>query len=182
MQPDRWLPAKLAVLAIGMFAFGFALAPLYSVLCSLVGVGNQTLQSAAAAAVVDPDPSRTVTVEFTTVANTGQPWVFEPRAPSMQVHPGQLSTATFYAENLTAHAIVAQAVPSITPGYAAQFFHKTECFCFTPQSFGPGEGRDMLVRFIVDRALPKHVQTMTLAYRFFDITEAAAASARATGR
>jgi len=183
MKRDPWLPAKLAALALGMFAFGFALAPLYSMFCAVVGVGNGGLTNEAQAVTLDPDPNRTVTVEFLTVANSGQPWTFEPDAPSMQVHPGELNTATFYAVNNTQHAVVAQAVPSISPSYAAKYFRKTECFCFTPQRFEAGEGRDMIVRFVVDRALPAHVDTLTLAYRFFDITDAAAAAGqRATGR
>jgi cytochrome c oxidase assembly protein Cox11 len=34
---------------------------------------------------------------------------------------------------------------------------KTECFCFTEQQFGPNEGRDMPVIFIIDPDLPAHV-------------------------
>ena len=177
MRVDRWLTLKLGLLAIGMFAFGFALAPLYGVFCSLVGVGPRGVAQAAEAVQEDPDPTRLVTVDFITAATEGAPWTFEPSQPSMRVHPGELYTTTFYAQNRTQHAIVAQAVPSITPDGVAKYFRKTECFCFTPQRFGPGEGRDMPVRFIVDRALPSYVENVTLAYTFFDVTGSAGATA-----
>ena len=53
---------------------------------------------------------------------------------------------------------------------AAQYFHKTECFCFTQQVLQPGERIEMPMRFIVDRAMPKDVKHLTLAYTLFDIT------------
>jgi cytochrome c oxidase assembly protein subunit 11 len=179
VRGDRWLTLKLGLLALSMFVFGFALAPLYGVFCTLVGVGLRGGAQAAEAVQVDPDPTRLVTVDFITVATEGSPWTFEPHEPSMRVHPGELYSTTFYAQNRTQRAIVAQAVPSITPDGIARYFRKTECFCFTPQRFGPGEGRDMPVRFIVDRALPGYVETVTLAYTFFDVTESAGAAAGA---
>ena len=92
----------------------------------------------------------------------------------MRVHPGKLYDTQFFAKNLTAGASVAQAVPSISPTVAAQYFHKTQCFCFSPQHFGVGEGRDMPVRFIVDSNLPSNVDKITLAYTFYDTTQTAA--------
>ena len=173
MERDRWLPAKLALLAAAMFAFGFALAPIYGLVCEVLGVGSGRLQDAPAAVQVDPDPTRLVTIEFVTLANEGAPWTFEPSVPKMQVRPGELAGTTFYAVNRTSRPIIAQAVPSITPGNAARYLRKTECFCFTPQRFEIGEGREMPVRFVVDRDLPRSVERLTLAYTFFDVTETA---------
>jgi cytochrome c oxidase assembly protein subunit 11 len=173
MRRDPWLTGKLALLALGMFAFGFALAPLYDVMCDALGIGNGTSLRSAAVAQADPDPTRLVTVEFVTLGTEGAPWTFEPAAPSMQVHPGELVTTTFRAGNRTAGPFVAQAVPSITPVHAARYFNKTECFCFTPQRFEAGETRDMPVRFIVDRELPASVDRVTLAYTFFDVSDTA---------
>jgi cytochrome c oxidase assembly protein subunit 11 len=182
MGGDRWLVAKLAALALGMFAFGFALAPLYGAMCRLLGVGSPAALAGAAVVAEDPDPSRLVTVDFVTSASEGSPWEFAPSEPSMTVHPGELYSATFHARNRTAGALVAQAVPSIVPGAAARYFRKTECFCFTPQSFAAGEGRELTVRFLVDRALPAHVEAITLAYTLFDVTETAGAPERVAGR
>ena len=183
MPGDRWLVTKLAALALGMFAFGFALVPLYGAMCRLLGVGGPAAaQTVAAVVAEDPDPSRRVTVDFVTSASEGSPWEFEPGEPSMTVHPGELNSVTFHARNRTAGALVAQAVPSIVPGAAARYFRKTECFCFTPQSFAAGEDRELTVRFLVDRALPAHVETITLAYTLFDVTETAGAPERVARR
>jgi cytochrome c oxidase assembly protein subunit 11 len=45
--------------------------------------------------------------------------------------------------------MIGQAVPSVVPPQAAEFFHKTECFCFNSQVLEPGETLEMPMRFIV---------------------------------
>jgi cytochrome c oxidase assembly protein subunit 11 len=98
---------------------------------------------------------------------------FQPKVASMRIHPGKLYDAVFYAKNLTTVASVAQAVPSISPSGTAKYFHKTECFCFSPQKFAAGEGRELPVRFIVDPGLPGTVDKLTLAYTIYDTTQSA---------
>jgi cytochrome c oxidase assembly protein subunit 11 len=101
------------------------------------------------------------------VASSGE-WEFRPVKRRIEVHPGELYTAEFYAHNLTGRDTVAQAVPNISPSEVAAYFHKTECFCFAPQHFKIDEGRNMPVRFIIDPAMPSHIDLITLAYTFFD--------------
>ena len=55
---NRKLTLKLLGFALGSFAFGFALVPLYDVLCDLTGFGNQKAIAEARAAVEQPDDSR----------------------------------------------------------------------------------------------------------------------------
>jgi cytochrome c oxidase assembly protein subunit 11 len=167
-RANRTLTWKLLAFAAGAFAFGFALVPLYNVLCSVTGYGDQTKLLRKVSAIEHPDLNRTVTVEFlTSVASAGE-WEFRPVVRTVQVHPGQLFTAEFFAHNLTGRNQVAQAVPNIAPSEVAAYFHKTECFCFSPQKFAVGEGRQMPVRFIIDPALPDHIELITLAYTFYD--------------
>ncbi len=160
----------LAAVGVGMFGFGFALVPLYSLICSVTGLNGRFEAVKAAVVETRVDPSRLVTVEFLTTVNADMPWEFRPEVSSMKVHPGQISEATFYARNRSDHKMVGQAVPSIAPGRAKDYLQKTECFCFTQQTFAAGEGRDMPVRFIVSPDLPENVSRMTLSYTFFDIT------------
>ena len=164
----------LVLMTAGSFAFGWALVPLYSVLCRVAGIGNVDAKAGRVEVHEAPDPTREVTVEF--IASTASVGSYEFRSdrPSIRVHPGKLYTVDFFAKNLTDKASVAQAVPSISPGEAARYFHKTQCFCFSPQRFAVGEGRDMPVRFIVDPALPSNIDKITLAYTFFDTTQSAA--------
>jgi cytochrome c oxidase assembly protein subunit 11 len=167
-RANRTLTWKLLGFALGAFAFGFALVPLYNVLCSVTGYGDQSKLLRRVSAIEHPDLNRTVTVEFlASVASAGE-WEFRPVVRTVQVHPGQLFTAQFYAHNLTGRDQVAQAVPNIAPSEVAAYFHKTECFCFSPQKFAAGEGRQMPVRFIIDPAMPDHIELITLAYTFYD--------------
>ena len=95
-------------------------------------------------------------------------WNFRPVIASMQVHPGRLYEMNFVAHNLTGREQIAQAVPNVAPGRAAGYFRKTECFCFTPQKFAVNEARPMPVRFIVDPAIPRSLDRITLSYTFYD--------------
>jgi cytochrome c oxidase assembly protein subunit 11 len=167
-RANRSLAVKLLAIALGSFGFGFALVPLYNVLCSVTGYGDQTKLLERVKAIEHPDPARTITVEFLAdVASAGN-WDFRPVKRSIEVHPGELYTAEFYAHNLSGRDTVAQAVPNISPSEVAAYFHKTECFCFSPQHFRLNEARDMPVRFIVDPSLPTHIDVITLAYTFYD--------------
>jgi len=174
---NRRLHGSLWLFVAGSFAFGFALVPLYRVLCTVTGIGDQkTLSERAAAPAADEGEGgqgaagRVVTVEFLASLPAVGNWEFKPLQGTMQVHPGRLYEAHFSAHNLTGHDTTAQAVPSIAPSQAATWFHKTECFCFTPQHFNVDEERSMPVRFFIDKALPANVDRVTLSYTFYDFS------------
>ena len=173
-QTNRRLIVGLLVMTAGSFAFGWALIPLYDVFCRVTGIGNAEAKAGRSEARENIDPNREITIEFVADPASVGSYEFRPKIASMRIHPGKLYDTEFYAKNLTTVESVAQAVPSISPGVAARYFHKTECFCFSPQHFGVGEGRDLPVRFIVDPALPSNVDKVTLAYTFFDTTQSAA--------
>jgi cytochrome c oxidase assembly protein subunit 11 len=169
----RGLVFKLSLFVAGSFAFGFALVPLYDVLCSLTGLGNQKSLTRAyaqgAQGAQGVDQHRVVTIDFIANLPSVGNWEFRPITKSIQVHPGQLYEADFLAHNLTGHDTTAQAVPDIVPSKVAAWFHKTECFCFSPQSFKRDEQRVLPVRFFVDAGLPGYVEHLTLAYTFYDV-------------
>lgn len=169
-QSHRALVVKLVGMCIGMFAFGFALVPIYDVFCAITGLGGKTATTPAAAAEA-VDDSRTVQIEFVATLAHHAPLEFRPAVSRMAVHPGKLYETTFYARNLTGEPLTAQAVPSVAPGLAARHFKKVECFCFNNQSFAPGEGRDMRLQFIVAPELPAHQETVSLSYTIFELTE-----------
>ena len=159
---------SLSLVAAAMFGFGFALVPLYDTYCELTGVNGKTGRlSATAAGAMGVDHSRWVTVELVGSVGEGLPWHFTPAQARVRVNPGELSDARFIATNTSAETVVGQAVPSVAPGKASRYFNKTECFCFSRQSLGPLESREMPVRFVVDPALPPEVTTLTLSYTFY---------------
>ncbi len=159
---------KLFILTIAMFGFGYAMVPIYDVLCDITGLNGKTgeiSQSEAAAGMVDMD--RLVTVEFDTNVNPALPWKFKAVEYKMKGHPGEIAEAVFIVENESDRSVIGQAVPSVAPVQASLYFNKTECFCFTKQILEPGERKEMIVRFVVDTELPKKISTMTLSYTFF---------------
>ena len=167
-EANRRLTRSLWLFAAGSFAFGFALIPLYDVLCDITGYGDRSkLLEAAQVVESDAASDRSVTIELVTANAAAGDWEFTPVGGDLKVHPGKLYTATFHARNLRAQPVTAQAVPSIAPSSATRYFHKTECFCFTPQHVEASQTRELTVRFIVDPNLPANVDRVTLAYSMF---------------
>ena len=176
-MPETRNRSVLKVAAISCacaFLFGFAMVPLYRIACEHV-LGIKLSEGAASAdktASFIADPSRTITVQFVANVNSKLPWAFTSEAPSVDVHPGELTEVWFDATNNSGEAIVGNAVPSVAPNTASLYFNKTECFCFTEQMLEAGESRRMPVRFVVDPRLPKEVTELTLSYTFYENTVA----------
>jgi len=161
---------KLAIIPLLMFGFGFALVPLYDVFCDITGLNGKTGRVEASEINIDQvDRSRTIEVRFLANTNTGLPWSFEPLVKKMEVHPGQVYEAVYRVRSASASKTLGQAVPSVSPGLAAQHFNKTECFCFTQQELEARETRDMPLRFIVGTDISKDIEQITLSYTFFSL-------------
>ncbi len=173
-EKNRRTTRTLALAALAMFGFGFALVPLYDVFCEITGLNGKTGRAVAETPAAKVDASRWVTVEFTGSVNRGMPWEFRPLQKKLRVHPGQVTVANYYVRNNAAETIVGRAVPSVTPGLAAAHFKKIECFCFSEQTLKPGEVREMPVRFSVDPELAAAIGTVTLSYTFFNTDPAQA--------
>lgn len=163
----------LALLVLGMFAFGFALVPIYNSICKTLGINGKTNPEAIAydTSKVKVAKDRLVTVEFVATNNSGVPWAFYPKTRKIQVHPGEIAKLAFYAENKTDHPMSVQAIPSVTPGIAAKYLKKTECFCFTRQTLDGHEAMNMPLLFHLDADLPEKINTVTLSYTLFDVTD-----------
>lgn len=171
------LIGKLLLLVAASASFGIALVPLYDTICRVTGLNGKTFTSGGlAGGTTQPsarvDASRRVTVEFTGTVMPGLPWEMRPLRTRVELHPGEAQLATFLVRNTANHTVIGRAVPSVTPGQAAQHFDKIECFCFNLQALGPGEAREMPVMFVVKPELDAEVSTITLAYAFFAAPEA----------
>jgi len=166
---NRQMFGKLLVIAVLMFGFGYALIPVYKKICEVTGVNFLTPKDVTVEAPTNSqiDKSRTVTIEFD--GNSQGPWRFRPTVASMTVHPGEMAQVMYEVVNTQARNVDAQAIPSYAPQQSAAFFKKVECFCFTQQTLGPNEAKQMPVVFFIDPALPKEVKTITLSYTFFEI-------------
>ncbi|MDH5435612.1 MAG: cytochrome c oxidase assembly protein [Gammaproteobacteria bacterium] len=158
---------KLLLVTAIMFGFGFALVPLYDVFCDVTGLNGKTGGQVTSSEAQEIDKSRLITVQFLANLNENMPWEFMPVTGSIKVHPGEATIIEYVARNKSDHAIIGQAVPSVSPGQAAEHFKKTECFCFTEQKLEAGEEKLMPVNFTVDTDLPANVNEVTLSYTFF---------------
>jgi len=166
---SRQLGWRLALGALLMFGFAYAMVPIYRVVCELTGFnGTTTRIDGAAVRAQSRDDGRLVTVEFLAATSADLAWEFRPDVASVQVRPGQMVLATYSARNISSRAIIGQAVPSVTPTAAAPYFHKVECFCFTRQPLAPGERKTLPVQFVLDANLPREIVTLTLSYTFFN--------------
>lgn len=171
---------KLAVVSVGMFAFGYAMIPVYKAICEVTGInilslserqvpGNGVAGERARSALgnTQVDQSRVITVEFD--ANARGPWHFKPAQSSIQVHPGELATVMYEFQNVQDRRMAAQAIPSYAPRQAAPHFTKLECFCFNQYTLEPGEKKQWPVAFVIDPRISKDVTTITLSYTFFEV-------------
>ncbi|AVP57033.1 cytochrome c oxidase assembly protein [Pulveribacter suum] len=178
-QENVKMVGKLAVVTLGMFAFGYVLIPIYKSICEVTGINILTLSerlvpgngtagpNARLPANTQVDKSRTITVVFD--ANARGPWDFKPAQRSVQVHPGELATVVYEFQNVQDRRMSAQAIPSYAPRQAAPHFTKLECFCFSQYTLEPGEKKEWPVAFVIDPRLSKDVTTITLSYTFFEV-------------
>ena len=164
----------LFALAVGMFGFAFALVPLYDVFCEITGLNGKTSAQAALSdeiAASTRQTDRQVTIEFLAQTARGMPWEFRPTEGSLVVHPGEMHATTFYVRNRSQQAVRGQAVPSVSPGQAARYLKKLECFCFEQQELPAGGELEMGVSFVVDSKLPADIRELTLSYTMYRIED-----------
>lgn len=163
------LAKKLGLLAVLMFGFGYALVPLYDVLCEWTGQ-NSKVDTVVKAAKYTIDEQRQVTLELITSVNRGTPMAFETQTPKVLVHPGQYYDLIFKAKNLSQQRVKVRAIATFSPGLVKEYVTKVICFCELEQIFNPNEEKNMTVRLVVKPELPEQYKTITLSYTLFDIT------------
>ena len=165
-EENRRLSRRLAIVAVAMFAFGFALVPFYNQICAALGVNSILERSEPLNSQIDS--TRTVTIELD--SNTHDlPWRFRPLVNHVTVHPGELTTVEYEVVNVREAAVTGQAVPSYGPQHAGEYFRKLDCFCFTQQTLAAGETRRMPVTFVVDPKLPRDINSIAVSYTFFEV-------------
>jgi cytochrome c oxidase assembly protein subunit 11 len=165
-EENRRLSRRLAIVAVAMFGFGFALVPFYNQICAALGVNSILERSEPLNSQIDS--TRTVTIELD--SNTHDlPWRFRPLVNHVTVHPGELTTVEYEVVNVREAAVTGQAVPSYGPQHAGEYFRKLDCFCFTQQTLAAGETRRMPVTFVVDPKLPRNINSIAVSYTFFEV-------------
>lgn len=175
-NPIHALCVKLGAWAIGMFVFAlWIMPPMYDVFCEITGLNGKTGGRYEASELQQIDTTRTINVQFVAINNDDMPWQFRPEKRSIRVHPGEQVQVDYRVHNPTGRNMIAQAIPSLVPYNAVNYFHKTECFCFEQQPLKAGDSTNMPLLFIVDQDIPQSVHTITLSYTIFDVTDRYAA-------
>ena len=170
-RSTKKLTGYLVLSVVAMFGFGFALVPLYDVMCDALGINGKTnTVSAVQPQGMQPDYSRTVRVEFMSHIKPDMPWQFSPEVQVLEVHPGEVIQTNYIAKNLSGASLVGQAVPSVSPGMGATYFNKMECFCFNQQPLDGFKSAEMGLIFYIEPDIPDSIHTLTLSYTLFNIT------------
>ncbi len=164
----------LSLLVLLMFGFGFAMVPLYNLICQVTGVQSVQQRSSigkTGAQIIDQSAvvaDRLVTVKFDATVNSGLPWSFQPMQPKVRVQPGQMYQVKFLVENRSSKTIVGQAIPSVAPWQATGYLQKLDCFCFKQQTLTGGQTVEMPLQFTVSPDLPAGINSLTLSYTFMN--------------
>ena len=170
-KDNRRTATKLALVALLMVGFGYALVPLYDVFCDITGLNGKVDYSAPAviAPGLAPVEERWVTVTFDANVQSELPWYFKPEVTSMKVRAGVPNEANYVVRNEASYDTTGQAIPSVAPGAASKHMQKMECFCFSRQSLAAGEDKVMPLRFVISPELPDDISSLTLSYTFFNV-------------
>jgi cytochrome c oxidase assembly protein subunit 11 len=164
-----------AVVAL-MVGASYAAVPFYNWFCRATGF-NGTTQVATSAPTAAP-LARKISVRFDSNVAPGLPWKFEPQETEIEVNIGQVVTVYYNVTNQSARTTTGQAAYNVAPLTVGAYFQKINCFCFTEQTFAPGEKREMPVVFYVDPALAGDhdndgLNTITLSYTFYPVRDPA---------
>jgi cytochrome c oxidase assembly protein subunit 11 len=173
---DALVASICGFVVVLMVGASYAAVPFYNWFCRTTGF-NGTTQVANAAPASGPI-ARRISVRFDSNVAGGLPWKFEPEQTEIQIPIGQVTTIYYTVTNQSARTTTGQAAYNVAPLTVGAYFQKINCFCFTEQTFAPGEKREMPVVFYVDPALAgdhenDNVNTITLSYTFYPVKDPA---------
>jgi len=176
LSRDAAVASICGFVVVFMVGASYAAVPFYDWFCRATGF-NGTTQVATSAPAEGP-LARKIAVRFDANVGPGLPWKFEPEQNEIEVRIGEVVTVFYTVTNQAARATTGVAAYNVAPLTVGAYFQKINCFCFTEQTMGPGEKREMPVVFYVDPALAKDsendgLNTITLSYTFYPVREVA---------
>ncbi len=173
---DAVVASICGFVVVFMVGASYAAVPFYNWFCRATGFNGTT--QVATSAPSDAPLQRKIAVRFDANVGPGLPWKFEPEQNEIEVRIGQVVTVFYTVTNQAARATTGVAAYNVAPLTVGAYFQKINCFCFTEQTVGPGEKREMPVVFYVDPALAKDsendgLNTLTLSYTFYPVRDPA---------
>ncbi len=171
---DALVASACGLFVVFMVGASYAAVPFYNWFCRATGFNGTT--QVATRVPTDAPLGRKISVRFDSNVGPGLPWKFEPEQTEIEVRLGEVVTVFYTVTNQAARTTYAQAAYNVTPLTVGAYFQKINCFCFTEQTMGPGEKREMPVVFYVDPALAADsendtLKTITLSYTFYPMRD-----------
>ena len=171
---DATVASICGFVVVLMVGASYAAVPFYNWFCRATGFNGTT--QVATSAPTDAPLARKITVRFDSNVAPGLPWKFEPEQNEVEVRIGEVVTVFYTVTNQAARTTSAQAAYNVAPLTVGAYFQKINCFCFTEQTMGPGEKREMPVVFYVDPALAgdsenDSLRSITLSYTFYPMRD-----------
>ena len=173
---DALVAAICGLVVVLMVGASYAAVPFYNWFCRTTGF-NGTTQLATSVPSTAP-LARKMAIRFDSNVAPGLPWKFEPEQTEIEVKIGEVVTVFYTVTNQSARITTGQAAYNVAPLTVGAYFQKINCFCFTEQTMGPGEKREMPVVFYVDPALAADhendgLNSITLSYTFYPVRDPA---------
>jgi cytochrome c oxidase assembly protein subunit 11 len=173
---DAVVASICGFIVVLMVGASYAAVPFYNWFCRATGFNGTT--QVATSAPSDAPLERKITVRFDANVAPGLPWKFQSEQNEIEVRIGEVVTVFYTVTNQAARTTAALAAYNVAPLTVGAYFQKINCFCFTEQTMGPGEKREMPVVFYVDPQLAKDsendgLNSITLSYTFYPVRDSA---------
>lgn len=172
---DRTAAYYFSSVAVVFLGLAYAAVPLYRAICARTGYGGIPItdkRKFTEDKLVPVDTDKRIRISFTSEVSRILPWKFTPQQREVYVLPGETALAFYKARNTSDKDIIGMATYSISPGEAAPYFNKIQCFCFEEQRLAAGEEVDMPVFFFIDPDFAsdpamRNIDDVILHYTFF---------------